>query len=168
MIRAERIVANWLIKAHLTRAKNIQIVVVGYRSRSHQHSAALDQQLRVLIRKGPPCHSQEKCHHPCPREELALGGAICKERKIMNLVSFCQQSNGARLLKDCCLCNLLIFFWEKLPAAPLSLLILIRMRRMRGYWLFLTVGYICSYQSSNLIIKAWGLPHYGLFYILYW
>ncbi|KAK8446455.1 hypothetical protein SEVIR_9G493650v4 [Setaria viridis] len=79
------------------------------RSRSHQHSPALDQQLLVLIRKGHPCRSQGKCHHPCPPEELALlgGGTIWKERK-MNLVSFCQQPNGARLLKDCCLRNLLV------------------------------------------------------------
>lgn len=37
MIRTERIVANRLIRALLTRTKNIQILVVGYRSRSHQH-----------------------------------------------------------------------------------------------------------------------------------
>ena len=83
--------------------------MVGYLSRSHQHSPALDQQLLVLIRKGPPCRSQGKCHHPCPPEELALlgGGVIQKERE-MNLVSFCPQSNGARIIKDSCLCNLLI------------------------------------------------------------
>jgi len=112
MIRTERIVANWLIKTRSldrTGGKNIQIVVVGYLSRSHQHSPALDQQLLVLIRKGPPCRSQGKCHHPCPPEELALlgGGVIQKERE-MNLVSFCPQSNGARIIKDSCLCNLLI------------------------------------------------------------
>jgi hypothetical protein len=64
----------------------------------------------VIIRKGPPCHSKGKCHQqPCPPEELALlgGGAIRKEGE-MNLVSFCQQPNGARLLKDCCFRNLLV------------------------------------------------------------
>jgi hypothetical protein len=40
------------------------MVVVGYLSRSHQHSPALDQQLLVLIRKGHPC--------PVPRENATI------------------------------------------------------------------------------------------------